>query len=61
MIACLIVHCFAFGAGFGLLAGPSWIGLGIAIGAAIAIWDEVKERRSARVIAVTRARRGSGG
>ena len=61
MIACLVVHCFAFGAGLGLLAGPSWIGLGVAIGAAVATWDEVKERKSDHAIVVTRARRGSAG
>ena len=61
MIACLIVHCFAFGAGLGLIAGPAWIGLGIAIGAGVAIWDEVQERRSAHAVVVTRARRGSEG
>ena len=60
MVACLIVHCFAFGTGAGLVGGWEWAPLGVAVGAAVAMWDQAQERRAEHALALARARRASG-
>lgn len=61
MLACLIVHCFAFGTGAGLIGGWQWAPLGVAVGAAVALWDRLQERRAEQALAFARAQRTSAG
>jgi hypothetical protein len=60
VLACLIVHCFAFGTGAGLIGGWEWAPLGLAAGAAVAAWDLVQERRAEQALATARALRAGG-